>query len=202
MEKLDLSYCEKLTGALYWNFLIPRPSCGPDRTTSFIPRPNLASYLFLLSKTGDVTQLQLPANMETLDLYNCEKITGAFLVFLPRSRAAHSRKNLLFLTTPYSSPSLLSGDIGKLILPEGMQDVDMSRCSGITGKSVGFQHCSWDFRGIAAQAALPSFLLTSFHLLLHSHTGDVTQLLLPASMEKLYLNNTNVSGTLCGRGSD
>ena len=31
----------------------------------------------------------------------------------------------------------LTGDIGTLVLPEGMQDLDLSDCTGLTGKAKG-----------------------------------------------------------------
>ena len=31
----------------------------------------------------------------------------------------------------------LTGDIGTLVLPEGMQELDLAQCSGLTGKAKG-----------------------------------------------------------------
>ena len=61
-------------------------------------------------------------------------------------------------------PPFSSGDIGKLILPEGMQIVNMQSCRGITGNKSDFY--SSTFRGIAVQAAKVSSSFTySFSLI-------------------------------------
>ena len=53
-----------------------------------------------------------------------------------------------------------SGDIGKLVLPKGMQNLNMQLCDGITGKSdLYFQHFSWNWN-----CAPPFFLLVPLFL--------------------------------------
>ena len=86
-----------------------------NRMLSFFPSRAvqaalLPSFLVLtshlssfFSPTGDIAQLQLPASMETLIITWCEKLTGAFLVFVPHSRAAQAGvlPSFLFLLTSY-----------------------------------------------------------------------------------------------------
>ena len=79
-----------------------RAACKPQ--SSFIPFTVSPLSFFFTPATGDVTQLQLPANMETLNLKECDKLTGEFLVFVPRPSCGSGRKSLLFLYS-FLSPS-------------------------------------------------------------------------------------------------
>jgi hypothetical protein len=40
--------------------------------------------------------------------------------------------SFLLVTHPFTA-----GDIGTLVLPEGMQDLDLRNCTGLTGKAKG-----------------------------------------------------------------
>ena len=74
-------------------------------------------------------------------------------------------------TLRLDSCSGLTGDIGTLILPEGMQYLWLSHCSGLTGKAKD-QVTS---KGYTLQAAThrPSFLTVSFFLFFTSPSPQV-----------------------------
>ena len=107
-----------------------------------------------------------------------------------RVKPQRSPLPLLIPLSPFSS-----GDIGKLVLPEGMQNVNMENCLGITGKSdLMFPALFVGLRFSRTRLFLPRFrfvLLTSFPVF----AGDVGQLQLPASMQELSLAGTKVEGT-------
>ena len=80
--------------------------------SSFIPFTFSPLSFFFTPAPGDIAQLQLPANMKTLNIKRCEKITGAFLVktvnesYFPTLFAAHAA--LPSSSSSYSSLSLLT----------------------------------------------------------------------------------------------
>ena len=101
------------------------------------------------------------------------------------------------VSSSFAYSSLLpfsSVDIGKLVLPEGMQNLNMQECYRITGKTVKLvKHFSWECGSSRTRLFLPRFrffLLTSFPVF----AGDVAQLQLPASMQYLDLGATQVKG--------
>ena len=100
MENLNIRFCENITGACL--VFVPRSRAAQAALPSILFL--LTSYFLHPPITGDVTQLQLPANMETLNLKECDKLTGEFLVFVPRPSCGSGRKSLLFLYS-FLSPS-------------------------------------------------------------------------------------------------
>jgi hypothetical protein len=55
-----------------------------------------------------------------------------------RFRQPHIRPSFLTVSSFFVfTPPFTAGDIGTLVLPEGMQYLDLSDCTGLTGKAKG-----------------------------------------------------------------
>jgi hypothetical protein len=79
----------------------------------------------------------------------------------------------------------LTGDIGTLVLPEGMQGLNLSRCSGLTG----------DIGTLVLPEGMQDLLLYDCHGL----TGDIGTLVVPEGMQRLLLTDcTGLTGKAKG----
>ena len=161
--------------ALYFVGLRSRPL--------FLPHPS-----FFSSSPGDVTQLQLPPNMKELKLYCCVKITGTFLVFVPRP----VRPRPLFLPhlSFLSSFFFHTADVAQLTLPANMKELNLCGCDEINGTFPVFvPRCSSLPCGPGRTASLIPFPFSPLSFFFSYLTGDVAQLQLPANMETLNLRD-------------
>ena len=113
--------------------------CGPVRRSLI---PHLVPLSSFSPFPGDVTQLQLPAEMQELVLNGCKGITGTSGL----SRTSRPKRDLRFgLRTsrtpplphlvPRSSLPPFPGNVAQLQLPATMENLDLSHCPGITGTS-------------------------------------------------------------------
>jgi histone H2A len=106
---------------------------------------NLTLYNFP-SLTADIAQLHFPVGMKKLYLYNCQSLTGKSAstavvssFFLRLSRACFHIIPHFILHPPspfllnHLSILFLAGNIGQLNLPVGMQSVDFTYCTSLTG---------------------------------------------------------------------
>ena len=85
--------------------------------------------------------MNLPVGMKTVCFYDCKGITGTadifrmsdVLVYLIRFEASRNRFLIphFILFPRFAFPP--EGDVGKIVLPEGMKSVDFYDCSGLTG---------------------------------------------------------------------
>ena len=76
-----------------------------------------------------------------MDFYNCQRLTGTAelgymsevhicLIRLAASRSTSFLPHFILFPLFAFPPA---GDVGKIVLPEGMQSVDFTLCKGLTG---------------------------------------------------------------------
>jgi hypothetical protein len=95
--------------------------------------------------TGDIGTLVLPAGMQNLNLQLCSglngKATAEDYVTIEGHTLQSATHRPSFLTVSlflaFTSP-FAAGDIGKLVIPEGMQSLVLSGCDGLAGKANGY----------------------------------------------------------------
>ena len=79
--------------------------------------------------------------MQGLDLYYCTGLTGKITGFVvSEGRTLSATRCPSYLTVSFFlvfAPPFEIGDIGKLVLPEGMQILNLNFCTGLTGKAKG-----------------------------------------------------------------
>ena len=101
----------------------------------FIPFP-----LFAFPFAGAVDKLVLPEGMQEVNFGNCQSITGTadlrmsdghiYLIRFEASRTHFLIPHFILLSL-FAFP--FAGAVDKLVLPEGMQEVNFGNCQSITG---------------------------------------------------------------------
>ena len=84
--------------------------------------------------------MNLPVGMQSVSFRNCDGITGTaesrmsdghiYLIFFSASR---TRFLIPHLPCPSLCPPFRTGEVDKIVLPDGMQSVNFEGCTGITG---------------------------------------------------------------------
>jgi hypothetical protein len=115
-----------------------------------------------------------------------------------------SRNTLVRFPHLFVSIPSIAGDVGKLMLPEGMQVLSFVSCKGLTGdvgkivlpkgmREVDFSHCD-GLTGDVSKIVLHEGMQTASFTYCKNISGDVGELNIPVGMQYLKLNMTAVSG--------
>ena len=218
METLDASNCCAITCDID-NLVVPtgmkklnlaiNKSSGPSMKGSELNTGNIGALVIPEGMlhldisgntrlTGAIDQLVLPAGMDTLNATGCINV-GCDIAQLQIPEGMSS----IFLGTLgiQTGNAQVYGNLGALVLPEGMRSLNLYDCSGITGENViivwawFISRCHWFYSSKSIRTF--SFLTPSFpHSLSSSsfHQGDIDTLVLPESMKTLAVtSHTNPS---------
>ena len=126
------------------NAVRPAAYASSFLTFCFPPSSFLLPRHAVFFLAGDLSQLNFPVGMQTVDFSNCRGLTGTAKKSGMRDGQKSPKHIIDFAiqphTLPHSSPypcSLFAfpsaGAVDKIVFPEGMQTVDFLGCSGLTG---------------------------------------------------------------------